>query len=210
MLNGNKRKVSKKAIICGCALLLAVLVSIGVTLAYIIASDGPLKNEFTPSVVTTSVNETLEGRTKTKVSIKNTGDTEAYIRAAVIFNWQDSAGNILGKTPQEGVDYKISWNVSTDYNKAEVWVKGADGYYYYTSPVAAQHSTKNLINSCEETSPVTISNSATSTSTIYYLTVEIVCSGIQSTPYDAVSSSWNSGVQGVIESGNTVILDVKH
>ena len=34
--------------------------------------------------------------TKQEVTIKNTGDTQAYIRVKVLTYWQDSKGNIVG------------------------------------------------------------------------------------------------------------------
>lgn len=194
---GNLIKNRKKAVICAGALLIAVLTAVGVTLAYIIANSGPVENEFKPSIVTTSVVETLEGETKKNVNIANTGDTEAYIRAAVVFNWRDENGSIFGETPEENVDYDIKWSVSNECLN-DVWVKGRDGFYYYTSPVAPGENTKDLITSC------TAKNERSINGVTYYLSVDIVCSGIQSTPTSVVKDNWSSAVIGL--NGNVLVI----
>ena len=111
------------------SLLLIIGVTISGTLAYIVADSGPVKNTFTPSAVTTEVVETVRGNTKSNVQIKNTGDTTAYIRAAVVITWQDENGNVLGELPAEETDYAITYNLDSG------WKKGADGFYYWTAPV---------------------------------------------------------------------------
>ena len=62
------------------------------------------------------------------------------------------------------------------------WVTGSDGYYYYTSPVAADDTTGVLIKSCTEITgkaPVGCN-----------LSVEIMAEAIQSVPEEAVEDAW--------------------
>ena len=100
-----------------------------------------------------------EGSTKTAVCIQNTGNTDAYIRVALIGQWLDeeSGDPVFGYTDFTSGDFKSvdSWYkdqfVNTDeatqgkftglpgYKGANTtlnnWEK-RDGYYYYKTPVA--------------------------------------------------------------------------
>ena len=147
--------------------------AIGGTLAWLMHGTNALTNVFTPSEVTTYVNETFDGNAKTNVTITNTGDTEAYIRAAVVVTWQDAQGNIHHTKPVAGTDYSIRYN-ETD------WVL-QDGYWYHNAPVAAGNSTEVLINNCTYTANAPKG---------YFLTVEILSSGIQSKPVTVVTNQW--------------------
>ena len=185
------------------SLLLVISVTIGGTLAFLVTDSGPVKNTFTPSEVTTSVEETVSGTTKSNVMIKNTGDTTAYIRAAVVITWQDEAGNILGEVPATDpecdhsecdCDYKITYELGSAQG-AECWLKGSDGFYYWTSPVEPSSATGVLIKECTSLQTRTIGSGDDAVN--YYLTVEIIGSGIQSVPTSVVMDEWKSGVSDV-------------
>ena len=186
------------------ALVLIVTVGVGSTVAFLI--DGPVAvtNTFQPSKVTCEVVEdSFNGKEKTDVSIKNTsdtGDVDAYIRAAVVVTWKDDTTNrnVYGKQPVEGTDYTIQYNLTNG------WVKGTDGYYYWTSPVKSEREAVNdcttgvLITSC---APV-----ADKAPSGYHLSVEIVAEAIQAEPTTAVTSSWASGVSGIDDDGTTLLI----
>lgn len=165
------------------ALILMIVVGAGTTLAYIIDTTGSLTNTFLPSQVTCSVN--------TDKSIKNTGDVDAYIRAAVVITWKNGDGDVYGQKPMAGTDYTISLNDTAQ--ASNVWVKGSDGFYYWTSPVAVNASTNPLIASF---SPIAEAPAG------YTLSLEILTEAIQATPATVVTSSWTSGVSDV--SGTTL------
>ena len=168
---------SGKSIALLVSLLLIATVTVGGTIAFLMDSDGPLHNLFNPSEVTTEVKETVSGTTKSDVYIQNTGDTDAWIRAAVVVTWQDEAGNVYGQKPVAGTDYTITWGTG--------WEPGTDGFYYRTSPVAAKTGvTGDLI---ESISPVDGKAPAD-----YYLTVEIIGSGIQNKPAKVFNDEWAS------------------
>ena len=179
------------------SLLLLLTVIVGGTIAFLMDSDGPLNNLFNPSKVTTYVDETVSGNTKSDVSIKNTGDTTAWIRAAIVVTWQDKDGNVYGQLPVEGTDYTMELNV-VDKNG---WLKGDDGFYYWYLPVksveedANNCSTGVLIESCTTEKSVTVGSGDDAVT--YYLTVEIIGSGIQSKPDSVYTSEWepSSGIQ---------------
>ena len=162
------------------SLLLLLTVTVGGTIAFLINSVGPLHNLFKPSKVTTEVEEdiTSEPTIKQNVKIQNTGDTEAWIRAAVVITWQDKDGHVYGQAPAETTNYTI------DYGTDHDWVKGDDGFWYYTKPVAADGSTGYLIDSCKPVGSAPVDG--------YYLTVEIIGSGIQSKPTNVFDDEWAS------------------
>ena len=178
-LNKNKRRRRRnrqKATVLLTSLILMLTLLIGGTVAFLIATDESAKNEFRDSTVSCQVHEeSFNGTTKSGVTIKNTGDTTAYIRAAIVVTWKDAEnGNVYGKKPVARTDYTISYG--TD------WFLGDDGFYYYKYPVAAESSTTNLINTC---SPVDANTPAG-----YGLNVEILGSAIQSVPVNAVAEQW--------------------
>lgn len=187
------------------SLVLLVGVAVGGTLAYLVTNTDPIENQFTPSKVTTTVEEKLDGNVKKNVKIKNTGDTEAWIRAAVVITWQDENGNVYGGTqPVAGTDYTIEWNVDEQKTDHEKWFKGKDGFYYWTKPVKSQEEDANncftgvLITECK-----LVAGKAPEG---YALTVEIIGSGIQSKPADVFNDNWgtSSGLQ-VNNAGDTLV-----
>ena len=165
------------------SLVLLVAMTAGATIAYLVANTSEVTNTFNPSEVTTRVTEDFDGKTKSNVKITNTGDTEAFIRAKVIVTWQNEAGNVYGQ-PVTADDYEVSYN-------EEGWIKGSDGYWYCKAPVAAKTNSAILISECKPKVEAPADE--------YYLCVEILCSGIQSTPESVVESVWGVTVEnGVI------------
>jgi hypothetical protein len=170
----------------------------GVTLAYVFTHTDPLENTFDPSKVSCQVLEgedgnTFDGETKTDVQIQNTGETDAYIRVAVVVTWMsEDKKTVTASVPQENTDYSITYAIGSG------WLKGADGFWYYTSPVAVDDITKVLISDCHLLDTATIPEG-------FYLSVEIVASAIQSTPEYVVTQQWSSGVNSVGTDGTLTI-----
>lgn len=162
------------------SLLLILTVTVGGTIAFLMDSDGPLHNLFNPSKVTTKVVEdvTIDPTKKQDVKIQNTGDTDAWIRATVIVTWQDEDGNVYGQAPVKGTAY-------TDWTPGINWLKGDHGFYYYTKPVGSGAITPNAL--LTEISLIGVSPAEG-----YYLTVEIIGSGIQSEPAYVFNTEWVS------------------
>ena len=163
-------------------IILVVLVSIfaavaGSTLAFLVTRTDSVKNTFNYSNVACMVKEEAftNGTSveKSNVRVLNTGDTESYIRAAIIVTWKDSVGNVYAMEPQKDKDYTITINDSDWFEK--------DGFYYYTKPVSPQEETGILIENCS------INESGLEG---YGLSVEILASAIQSKPTKAVVDSW--------------------
>ena len=102
---------------------------------------------------------TYYGGTKSNVVITNTGNTDSFIRAALIGQWLDEDGNpVFGFTDYTAGEVVLvdSWyqdqfvtkarkhgsftglvGYADDYPSTGKWVLCEDGYYYYTEKVAA-------------------------------------------------------------------------
>lgn len=106
--------------------------------------------------------DSYEGSTKTGVTITNTGNTDVYIRAALIGQWLDeeSGDPVFGYTDFTSGDFRSvnSWYqdqfvyedhdqgefvglIGYDLTSSTYWEKHADGYYYYKYVVPADNGT---------------------------------------------------------------------
>lgn len=169
------------------SLLLVLGVAVGGTVAFISTRTADKENTFTPSKVTCEVTETFGNNVKSNVAVQNTGDTTAFIRAAINITWMknEEAGTeynaadqtVSAKVPLKNKDYSITLAENTN------WIQGADGYYYYQLPVKPQDSTKVLIKECKLLNNAPVPDG-------YHLSVEIVASAIQSVPEAAVKAAW--------------------
>ncbi len=166
------------------SLLLVLGVAVGGTVAFLSTRTDSKENTFTPSKVTCEVTETFNNNVKSNVAVKNTGDTTAFIRAAINVTWmsnKDAADQtVSSKVPVKNTDYSIQLADNTN------WIQGADGYYYYQLPVAPQGSTGVLIEECKLQNNASVPDG-------YHLSVEIVASAIQSVPEEAVQAAWGAG-----------------
>ncbi len=159
-----KKRMSRLFLLLA-SLVLLVNVSIFTTMAFLTTSTGNVENTFIAKEVPNEVVEEFDHNVKKNVKIRNTGDVDAYIRAAVVFTWVDKDGNVSGVKPVEVTDYTIEWKTDTG------WVKGTDGYYYYTNVVPAGQTTGVLFTGCQ---PV-----AGKAPEGYQLSVEIMGQSIQ-------------------------------
>lgn len=193
-----KKYINKKSIIIASVMLL-LLVAVGTTLAYIFTETNPVENTFEPSKVSCAVVEnggtpvtgsvTDTGNVKENVQIKNTGDTDAYIRVAVVVNWASADGSCVWAQKPADDDYTITYNLSNG------WFNGGDGFYYYSKAVSPGESTSVLIDEAKQLLAAPKGTDGTQ----YYLSIEIVASAIQSTPETVVENHWGVTVEnGVI------------
>lgn len=193
-----KKYINKKSIIIASVMLL-LLATVGTTLAYIFTETKPVENTFNPSKVSCAVVEnngtpvtgsvTDTGNVKENVQIKNTGDTDAYIRVAVVVNWASADGSCVWAQKPADDDYTITYNLSNG------WFNGGDGFYYYSKAVSPGESTSVLIDKAKQLLAAPKGTDGTQ----YYLSIEIVASAIQSTPETVVAEQWGVTVNdGVI------------
>ena len=178
----NRPLPKKKVSLLLVSLVLIAAIAVGSTVAFIATSTEPITNIFNPANVTIDIDEKFDNGVKTDVQVKNTGNTDAFIRAQIVVTWKDADGNVSATKPVlgEDKDYTMTLN-ETD------WFLGSDGFYYCRTSVAPKGSTPALIAACKKVDGVTPPDG-------YDLSVEIIASGIQSTPDSAVKEAWGMTV----------------
>lgn len=193
---------SRKALFALVSVLVLIFAAVGVTVAYLQTQTDPLENEFTPAKVSCEVAETFDGSVKSDVSIRNTGDTDAFIRVSVVANWvktdSENVTSVYAQQPAAGTDYTLT--LATNAN--ENWLKDGNGFYYHKAAVKPGESTAVLIAAC---TPIEGRAPAG-----YTLAVEIVASAIQASPETVAEEHWKAtvenntitGVQNQVEVGN--------
>ena len=107
---------SPRKIVLIVSLVLIIALAASATLAYMVNSSGSVVNRFTPSSVQCLV---VEG--EGAISVRNTGDIPAYIRASYVLNWMDASGNVSGVKPNAGVSVASNWT-----NVGGIWYYGAE------------------------------------------------------------------------------------
>jgi len=162
---------------------LVLIMAAGSTFAWLSTGSGDISNTFDAAEVTCQITETFEDGVKSDVSITNTGEMDAYIRAALIPVWKNS-GTVTG-TPATLSDLTIDW--SDGYGTA--WVLGHDGYYYCTVSVPPGASTPMLIDEC-----------TAGAGCDYHMELQIAAQAVQALPVSAVTGIWSS-VTAVNEDG---------
>ena len=156
------------------AIVMLIGAVVGTTVAFLITNTDPVENKFEYAKVSCEVTESFNQTTKSNVQVKNTGTTDAYIRATYVVNWLDKNGNIAASVPA-GYSYSLTENPDGK------WTNGTDGYFYYLSPVAPNASTPGSLLTCTVSYPDTPE---------YTLSVEILATAIQSAPAGAVTEAW--------------------
>ena len=121
---------SKKPLTLFVALVLLLTLAVGGSLAWLVSNDN-VTNSMVPGNVPIQINETLNGTSKTKVTITNNGNIQAFIRVAIIANAVDENGDIIvGTAPGYTVD-------------SSKWKQIGD-YYYYNGIVEPNGTTDPL------------------------------------------------------------------
>ena len=186
------RKPSKKVIrwnrsfVVLAALLVLVLGIVGTTLAWLTDKTTDLTNTFEYAKVSCEVLEDVDKyeTRKSNVRIKNTGNTDAYIRATYVVTYRDNTASILYETLSNGNwDVDLSNKINTDS-----WVRGTDGYWYCKTPVAPGAETPELFNAPINGNGTFLNDGRSNEQAITY--VEILATAIQSQPVNAVNEAW--------------------
>lgn len=126
-----RRKLNNRALILLASLVLIVGMAAGGTVAWLITNTGAVQNTMVPAKVPISITETVSGTTKNSVVVTNNGNTDAYIRVAIVANAVDKDGNVIaGDRPV--------YNVDTNQ-----WTQIGE-YYYYNGIVHSGESTAEL------------------------------------------------------------------
>ena len=186
MNNGGAPKARKTATLL-VAIVLLLGVAVGTTVAYLIDRTEKIENQFEYAKTDVTVEEDLTGTTKSNVRVTNNSNIPVYIRATYVVNWVDAAGNIVTSVP---TGYEITERTENPGGK---WIKGADGYFYYPTPVQPGHLTDGSLLTCTVTKQPENPE--------YTLNVEILATAIQSEPTDAVVKAWGVtvGADGTLQ-----------
>lgn len=157
--------------------LIVLGISIGATLAYLNDKSDPLVNKFIPAEVQIEIQEEFNNSIKTNVCVENKNldgkGINAFIRAKIVVTWQDGNGNVWDEAP-DTEDYYL--NTGDDWEEI-------GGYYYYKTAVAPGALTTELIRSAGLNPNANVPQG-------YDLCIDVLASGIQSTPTSAVLERW--------------------
>ena len=175
--NRKRRLRWNKQFVLLVSILALVLGVAGGSLAYLFTHTDPVQNTFTAAIPDVTIPETFNGAEKKDVSVKNTGDLDAYVRARIVATWQDGEGNVSSTMPVAGTDYTLTLNI----NNGSLWEKSGD-YYYWKDVVKSGEKTDVLIKYC---API-----AGSAPDGYYLVVDVLAETIQAEPKTAVKEVW--------------------
>ena len=167
------------------ALLAALCMGIGGTMAYLTDRTPQIVNTLQPGKVPPHIVEEFDGRVKQNVRVRNEGNTDAFVRAFAVITWKDQNGNTAPDVPVQNRDFTIGWSDSG-------WKKLGD-YYYCTTPVAPEGMTPVLIGEVHQKIE----------KTGYDLVVDVVAQTIQAKGTDSqgkapVEIAWKV----LIENGN--------
>ncbi|MCQ2137915.1 MAG: fimbrillin family protein [Bacteroidales bacterium] len=103
-------------------------------------------NTYTLSVsderVDVEILEYVTGNVKSNVAFRNKGNCKSWMRAAIIANWYDSEGAIVGNWSENDTSSGTFSGLP-----GESWEKGSDGFYYYKELVNPGATTSNLFDS---------------------------------------------------------------
>ena len=144
------------------------------------------------------------GSTKQGVVITNTGNCDAFIRAAIIGQWRDQDGNpVFGFTDYtHGVQLVDSWYEDVIVKKTNIqgeftglpgtnWVEGSDGYYYYTVAVPAGQAVPNNLFTKYEVKRAPGAAIAGAVQEIYF-TLEIATQAISAKKLDGTNYTYTA------------------
>ena len=161
------KNLKRKSIVLLIAVAALLTLAIGGTVAYLIDVTPDVVNTFEPGKVETEIEEGFDNATKSSIVVKNKQDSiPVYVRVAVTGNWWK--------------DEKIVESWQPNFTLGKNWIKGADGYYYYTKIVLAGAQTDNLLGS----------SITASTQDGKVLKVEVLSQSIQAEPTSAVQEAW--------------------
>ncbi len=171
------------------SVVLILTLAVGGTIAFLSTKTDPVVNTFNPSQVTCSVEENFDGKAKTNVNVRNTGDIPAFIRVKLVTYRTNDQGQHIGGTAS-----LPAFTLGTG------WVKCGD-YYYYTCPVAPgatpAYSLAEVIKLTENYTDVDGGHQS----------IDVIAEAIQAGPEAAVKAAWGdnfsmSGDNLVVPAGN--------
>ncbi len=124
MTKRSKRTFAAAITLCVSLLLLFGGIVDGVQ-AFLFTDAGPITNTFVPAKVSVAIDEAFDGTNKSNVNVTNSSDIPVYVRIKLVTYRVNGTRQHIGGAA----------TVPT-FTPGNGWVE-KDGFYYYTSPVAA-------------------------------------------------------------------------
>lgn len=173
--------------------------------AFMFRKSQTVQNLFNPATVSCEVVETMvnttSGGVKSSITVKNTGNVDAYIKVQLVFYWQDSKGVAVGREAPIPDAFVQNYTNADYYNEATKnwvnngdWIYGGDYIFYYQYPITPGFSTSNLLDKSIILSPIEVLNG--NIVYVYNPVVEVIAEAIQSVPVSAVQNSWDVTIVG--------------
>ena len=174
----------RKRFLTNFLLILAILAVVGgsaTVIAYMFRETQVETNELIPAEVSCSVQEKINADgEKSEITVKNTGNIDAYIRVRLVSYWVNSDGTVSPKN---------SPTLSLSFNSVN-WIQGANNTFYYKYKVPSGNTTLNLLSDNNVISWAETSDDGT---TQY---IDVFAEAIQAEPAGAVNNSWKEVVVG--------------
>lgn len=167
------RRCKTRIILLLCCIAVVGLLGFQGTISWLTTKTESIQNTFTPAAVSCEVTENFDGKTKTNVNVRNTGNTDAYIRVKLVSYRVNAQNQRIGGQA-----------TIPSFTPGEGWLSGSGGIYYYKYPVAPGQSPKApLIQS------VTLTGSYNGADGGRQV-IEVLAEAIQSAPAQAVNDAW--------------------
>lgn len=166
------KHAKKRTLILVGSVALVLALAIGTSFALLITRTNSVDNTFVPPISRIS----LDGQDY----VTNTGNIPVYIRAYALANWYstDDEHTILSEKPQAGGE-DPDYTIIMDVENVENWFLASDGFYYYTKVVEPGQHIPLFADAIQHKQK-----------TGYELRIQILSSGIQIDPVDAIQDAW--------------------
>lgn len=178
------------------AVVILVGAVVGTSVAFLVSRTDDVVNSFTYGTISTEIHEDFDYAVKQNVQIKNTGNTDAFIRATYIITWRDGQGADAKIVPTSALPKGYSYTLE---DSTGAWTKSGE-YYYYKYAVPSGELTGGSLLKCTVSYPQDVEPA-------YFLNVEVIAEAIQSTPEQAVKDAWGAGF-GIDADGNLIVPTV--
>lgn len=206
------RKKKNMIKLSGIALLAALTVGIGSTSA-VIRHQINLKNEISTDTVVVEVEEDLQDEDSNdsvkpkKVSFKNSGSADVFLRVAYSETWTAEDGTLLSNKMPDKIDEDVASKI---INFNEWQYNPGDGWYYYKKVLPSNSTTSEVmtsvdfsgINKLEET----LKDIYTKANYKIHFQAEVVqASDEWKVSEDAVAKLFEQNISATINGGDTTI-----
>lgn len=175
-----KRPLNIRRLIPAILLLTLVLTLVcGTVYAYMFMRTDQQSAGFSPARVACEVSESFADNTKSSITVKNTGNVDAYLRVRLVTYWIHGEGENAGKVAAES-------SPVLNITPADGWLEGTDNTFYYKVPVAPDKSTPSLFSGS-----ITLEQKDGLKQVI-----DVFAEAIQANPEDAAEESWHVTIDG--------------